>query len=91
MLRPQVLPSPLPCKPSHLHGLKGQDWMALGAASLNPSKPLSCPSTRLIPLFKITLESFGKWETILLWDVLISASGVRAGQTGWRLERLRGH
>lgn len=35
--------------------------------------------------------SRGKWETMLLWDVFISASGVRTRQTGWRLEGLWGH
>ena len=65
----------------------GQFW----EQPLNPSKPLNCPNAWLIPPSRITLESFWKWETILSRDVFISASGVRAGQTGWRLERLRGH
>lgn len=64
--------------------------MALGTASLNPSKPLSCPNAKLIPPSRIVLENFGKWGTMLSWDVFISASGVKARQTGWRLEGGRG-
>lgn len=77
--------SACPATSTTLNDGAGQLWEQPLSILLN-----SCPNAKLIPPSRILLENFGKWGTMLLWDVFISASGVRARQTGWRLEGAEG-